>query len=197
MAYPTVDAPYGLKPVNLVGGQAYAGSTRMYPVIAAEGTAIYTGDVVVMGASGNVTKLAATDTSALIVGVFVGCSYTNATTGQKTFSQYAPATPPADTLAYVVDDPDVVFKVAVCSTGTTMSGLVQADVGRTGTVLLNPGSTTTGNSKFAINATTGTTSNIFKIVGVVPETVNASGSSTEVLVVFNGAAHFMRSATGV
>jgi hypothetical protein len=27
MAYPTVSAPYGYKPVNLIGGQVYAGST--------------------------------------------------------------------------------------------------------------------------------------------------------------------------
>jgi hypothetical protein len=25
MAYPTVDKPYGLKPVNLIGGQVFAG----------------------------------------------------------------------------------------------------------------------------------------------------------------------------
>lgn len=197
MAYPTVDAPYGLKPVRLLGGQPYAGSTSQYPILAANGTAIYTGDVVTLGSSGDVLKLAATDT-ALIVGVFVGCSYTNATTGQKVFAQYAPATPPADTMAYVVDDPDVVFKVAVCSSGTTMSGLTQAAVGQLTTFLANAGSTATGNSKFAVNATTGTvTSAPVKIVGVVPETVNASGSSTEVLVVFNNAAHFMRNTAGI
>ena len=29
MAYPTVSAPYGLKPVSLIGGQVFAGATRM------------------------------------------------------------------------------------------------------------------------------------------------------------------------
>ena len=28
MAYPTVDKPYGLKPINLIGGQVFAGATR-------------------------------------------------------------------------------------------------------------------------------------------------------------------------
>ena len=28
MAYPTVSAPYGLKPINLIGGQVFAGATR-------------------------------------------------------------------------------------------------------------------------------------------------------------------------
>ena len=32
MAYPTVDAPYGLKPVNLIGGQVFAGATRLMEI---------------------------------------------------------------------------------------------------------------------------------------------------------------------
>ena len=32
MAYPVVDAPYGLKPINLIGGQVFAGSTRELPI---------------------------------------------------------------------------------------------------------------------------------------------------------------------
>ena len=199
MAYPTLDGPYGFKPVRLLGGQPYAGATSQYPVLTAEGTAIFCGDVVVLGASGNVTKAAATDTATLIVGVFVGCSYTNATTGQKQFSQYAPATPPSDCVAYVVDDPQVVFKTAVCTAGAvTLNGLTQAAVGQRAALVLNAGSTATGNSKFAINAATDTTTTLpIKVIGVIPETVNASGSSTEVLVIFNPAGHFMSNAVGV
>ena len=33
MAYPTVSAPYGLKPVNLIGGQVFAGSTRLMQIV--------------------------------------------------------------------------------------------------------------------------------------------------------------------
>jgi hypothetical protein len=32
MAYPIIDAPYGVKPVNLIGGQVFAGSTRNLPI---------------------------------------------------------------------------------------------------------------------------------------------------------------------
>lgn len=200
MAYPTLDGPYGLKPVRLLGGQPYAGATSQYPIDTANGTAIYTGDIVILQSTGYVTKLAATDTATLIVGVFMGCSYTNATTGQKTFAQYAPATPPSDCVAYVVDDPDVVFKTAVCTAGsTTLNGLTFAAVGTKGAVVLNAGSTATGNSKFAINAAVEASSTTLplKVIGVVPETVNSSGSSTEVLVIFNPGTHFMRNTVGV
>jgi hypothetical protein len=31
MAYPTVSGPYGLKPVNLIGGQVFAGGNSSNP----------------------------------------------------------------------------------------------------------------------------------------------------------------------
>lgn len=48
MAYPTIDAPYGLKPVNLIGGQVFAGSTRMYPIQYGYAANIFNGDFVVV-----------------------------------------------------------------------------------------------------------------------------------------------------
>ena len=52
MAYPTIDKPYGLKPVSLIGGQVFSGSTRQIPIESGWGTAIFFGDVVLMSASG-------------------------------------------------------------------------------------------------------------------------------------------------
>lgn len=189
MAYPTVDGPYGLKPVNLLGGRPFAGSTRMYPIAAAEGTAIFHGDVVIMTAAGGITKATTTDSGGLIVGVFQGCTYTNPTTGQKIHAQYCPATPTAtDVQAYVVDDPDVVYKVAVTTAGAvTMNGLTRAAVGANAALVLNAGSTATGNSKHSLNAavSASVTTLPLKVIDIVTETVNSSGSSTEVLVIFN------------
>ena len=34
MAYPTVSAPYGLKPINSIDGKPYAGAFRQIPVAA-------------------------------------------------------------------------------------------------------------------------------------------------------------------
>jgi len=49
MAYPTVSAPYGLKPVNSLDGKPYAGAIRQIPVAAGFATAIFNGDTVQMG----------------------------------------------------------------------------------------------------------------------------------------------------
>ena len=32
MAYPTIDAPYGLVPVGLIGGRPYTGATRQMKI---------------------------------------------------------------------------------------------------------------------------------------------------------------------
>ena len=49
MAYPTVAAAYGFRPINLIGGQPYAGSTRMMPIAEAYATQLSYGDIVQMG----------------------------------------------------------------------------------------------------------------------------------------------------
>ena len=54
MAYPTVSAPYGFRPINRQDGLPYAGATTQYP-IASVSTAIYNGDLVYISA-GKVTK---------------------------------------------------------------------------------------------------------------------------------------------
>ena len=46
MAYPTVDKPYGLKPVNLIGGQVFAGATRQMEIASGYATSIFYGDLV-------------------------------------------------------------------------------------------------------------------------------------------------------
>ena len=95
MAYPTVNAPYGLKPINLYGGTPFAGATRQYQIASAYNTSIFYGDVVEMINDGTIIKSAittarATVTTSQVIGVFLGCSYVNAQ-GQTIFAQYFPA----------------------------------------------------------------------------------------------------------
>jgi hypothetical protein len=189
-----VTSPYGFLPINLIGGQVYAGSTRMYPIQYGYDTNIFYGDFVkvVRGSATRVSIGAATNSNA-VTGIFVGCSYTDPVTKDKRFSQYYPASTLAgDALAYVVDDPDAVFKAAVCSSGTTMASGAYALVGTNLSAVDNTGNVNTGNSKNAIlapAATPATTILPLRCVGVVPETslsYTATGSSSSTTLTLTG-----------
>jgi len=191
MAYPTVSGPYGLEPINLVGGQVFAGQTRLIPIASGSTTAIYYGDVVKLNTSGTLDKVTTTTTATNAVGVFLGCTYTNPVTNQKLNAQYYPGGVTAsDIQAYVQDDYDQLYKVAVVSGTTVMSGVTRAAVGQNVSLVQNSGSTITGDSKVAVLDTTGTATTLpVRVVDVIPETVNASGSYTEVVVKFNFGVH--------
>ena len=198
MAYPTVSAPYGLKPVNSIDGKPYAGAFRQIPVAAAFGTAVFFGDTVQTNADGYLI-LSTTTNSGAIVGVCVGGSYVNSS-GQTVEGQYIPAlasTSANPAYAYVVDDQQALFKVAVVSSGTTMSTAGRAVVGTNLALVLNAGSTTTGNSAFAVTLTgAGTTATIpIRVIDVVPETATAADAYTELLVKIN--THQYNNTTGV
>jgi hypothetical protein len=187
MAYPTVSAPYGLRPVNLIGGQVYAGSTRLMKIASEYNTDIFYGDVVKLVSSGTVEKDTGT-TTATPVGVFLGCVYTNPTTKQRLQTQYWPAnTVATDAQAYVVDDPDVLFKVAAVSGTTVVAFYAQTVVGSNAPLVQNAGSTTTGDSAVAINgASVATTASLpIRIIDVVPDTANSGGSFCEFICKFN------------
>ena len=204
MAYPTIDKPYGFRPVNLLGGQVFAGSTRQIPIASGHATNIFFGDLVVMSANGTVNNATSTNSGNDFLGVFMGCSYVN-TLGQRVFSQYYPATVtntvdgPNMTTAYVTDDPDVVMKVAIVSGTTVVAQAARASlVGGNVAWVANTGSTVTGDSQQAVLNASVTTSTVpLKIVDVVPDTAPASGSFVEVLVSWNQNVHLYRSWTGV
>ena len=199
MAYPSVSAPYGLIPINLIGGQVFAGATRQIPIATNSSTAIYYGDVVKLGSDGTLSKDAGTS-AATPVGVFLGCSYTDPVFG-KTFRQYYPGTTNiTDVVAYVQDDPDALFKVAVVSSGTTIGYVNRTAVGNNAVLVQNSGNSITGNSQVAVSATTNTTSTWpVRVIDVVPETATAGnpGSYTEVIVKWNQGMHQYLNPTGV
>ena len=192
MAYPTISAPYGFKPINRFDGIPYAGATLQYPVTS--GQAIYYGDTVKIVAGGTVQTSGAT-TTGTIVGVFVGAQYVNSS-GQTVQAQYCPASGVTNPIAYVVVDPTASFKVAVTTTGNTSvvtganATIVGTNVAQTS---YTAGSTATGDSVAAIvlpatgagNATTLP----FRVVAVVPDTSYANATGTvfypEVIVKIN------------
>ena len=198
MAFPTVSAPYGLEPVNSLDGKPYAGAIRQIPVAAGFGTAIFNGDTVQINSDGFLIKSTSTN-AGTIVGVSMGGQYVNSS-GQTVQGQYIPALASTSSnyaYAYVVDDQQALFKVAVVTSGTTMGTASRADVGSNVALVLNAGSTTTGNSAFAVTLTgAGTTSTIpIRVIDVVEQTASSAGVYTELLVKIN--AHQYNNTTGV
>lgn len=179
MAYPTVSAAYGYKPVNLIGGQVFAGSTRNLPVQYNYGTAMYYGDLVTLSAGYVVIATYPVSTTNTTVGVFLGCYYTNPTTKQRQFAQYYPGSVTAgDITAIIGDDPDQVIRCAV-TTGASSTTIGSASsilvgVNMAGNTLT--GSVSTGNGAGAVVAASATTSGGgFRVLNLVPDTqINTS-----------------------
>ena len=171
----TTSAPRGLKPIGILGGMPFAGSTREYLIKSGYSTAIFNGDVV-----GFANVASSTDDGFIVkepvanevnpIGVFLGVSYTDPNTSQPTFKQYYPGSITAsDIKAVVAVHPHTLYEVqadgAVAQTSLGMTiDLVQT----------SSGNTTTGNSGLQADASTASVGGeLFKIV----DFVNRPGSS--------------------
>jgi hypothetical protein len=206
MAYPTISKPYGFKPINLIGGQVFAGSTRKMRIASAYATSIGYGDLLIRAGDGTVERSAATTAKPTggFAGVFLGCEFINSSTGQLQFQQNFVGGTTVTTgyiTAYVCDDPDTLFQVAVVSGTTVVTGVQFTAVGNNATIVNNTAITNAGNSQVALLDTTATTDTLtIRIVDVVPDTAFISGGNTlypEVIVKFNFGMHAYETAVGV
>lgn len=201
MAYPTVSAPYGLRPINLIGGQVFAGSTRQMEIASAYATNIFYGDFVKNVVGGTIEKDVGT-TANTPCGVFLGCSYT-ASNGTPTYSQYYPASVAivsgTKIYAVVADDPDTLFQVAVCSSGVVMATVTKNAIGTNMSVLATAGSTTTGNSSFSVLSTSPAVTATFplRVISVIQESATSTTTYAEVVVKVNFGIHQYNNATGL
>ena len=201
MAYPSVNGPYGFLPINLIGGQVFAGSTRNMEIAVGYNTNIFYGDFVKRVVGGTIEKDTGT-TANTPAGVFLGCFYT-AANGTPTRSQYYPAsqTVVSGTKIYAIiaDDPDTLFKVAVCSSGVVMATVTQNALGTNMSVLATAGSTTTGNSAYSVLSTSPAATNTFpiRVIDLVPETSPTPTTYSELIVKINFGIHQYNNATGL
>jgi hypothetical protein len=195
-------APYGLRPINLLGGQGYAGSTRLYAIPASYAVNIQYGDPVIITNTGstrgylarfNATTTATTVTSTGggfgFVGVFVGCTFTDPTYGKVFRQNYTSGNTASDIQGYVVDDPDALFQIQADNTlAQTALGcnaaLIQTVAGNSGANI---------NSGVALQASSiATTATLpVRIVDFVNSTTSQIGDAyTDVIVRIN--THFHR-----
>ena len=144
----TSATPNGAEPVNTLSASgSYSGKVRHIKIASGYGTAIFYGDFVKLVAAGTVEKAAVTTAVvAGTVGIFVGCSYTDPSTSQLTFNQQFPAsTAASDIMAYVVDDPKLVFKMQ------GDEAIAQTGLGNNISAVSTAGSTAIGRSKNALD----------------------------------------------
>ena len=190
----TTAAPYGARPINTTSASgSYTGKVQHIKIASAYDTAIFYGDFVKLVTAGTVEK--DTGTAALTpIGIFMGCKYTDSTSKQMTFNQQWPADMAAsDAVAYVVTDPEVLFRMQSDET------VAQAALGANASVVQTAGSTSIGNSKCAFDGSTVATTNTFpvKVVDFVDGPTSSVGDTyTDVIVKFN-VGHQLINTTGI
>ena len=169
------DAPFGFRPTKMLGGAPFNGGQTEYGIEDGYNTAIFTGDAVELHTDGTVTIAAAGQTN--ILGVFNGCFYT-ADSGNPTWSKYWPASTSAtDAVAFVIDDPNVLFEA---QEDNTEIGASWPDMRGTNANLVSThsGSTKTGRSKQELDSSDAqAATSQFRIVEVSKDPDNSDTAS--------------------
>jgi hypothetical protein len=181
---------FGLKPLRHQSGAPYNGSARKYFIPATDGTAVYIGDPVKSGGTGDtdgmtptVAQAAAGDT---IRGVVVGVVADTATS-----LPYRAAS----TARYVLvaDDPDLIFEVQEDSVG---GALTITELGENADIIVAAGSTVTGMSGVMLDSSDHkTTTAQLRIIKLVNRPDNALGTNAKIEVLINE--HELKSTSGL
>ena len=187
-------APYGARPVGTTSASgSFTGKMQHIKIASGYNTAIFYGDFVKLDRAGTVEKDAGT-TSLTPIGIFMGCSYTDPNSNQKTFNQTWPAdTSASDAVAYVIIDPEVLFQMQ------GDGSIAQTALGANFAVVQTAGSTTIGTSKNSCDASTVATTNTLpvKLVDFVDgPTSSVADSYTDVILKFN-VGHQITNTTGI
>ena len=173
------DAAFGLRPVKRIGGTPFTGGQSRYRIASNYGTAIFQGDMV-MQVTGGTVEIHVDGGTVPIVGVFNGCKYTDPTTGEQVFSNSYPAsTAAADIIAFIIDDPMVVFEVQ-CDAAFPVADLF----GNFDIVYTSAGNTKSGVAGSELKVTDGGTATTLplKVIDISedPENSDVSSANTNV-----------------
>lgn len=211
-----IASPYGLRPINLIGGQAFNGGVaREIKLSTNVAVAFYTGDVIQLSAAGNPTSLAATPTTSTagVIGVCVGVRYTDPTLKYTIHAQTLPANAInagyTDVFIKVCDDPDQLFMIQGSAAFGTLTNGASGAIGKNAALGNFGGSATTGLSSvnLVVGANGGSLASTSTLAMRVVDVVNnassggypASGSDAypDIIVKFNHGVHSYYSSTGV
>ena len=177
------DAAFGLKPSRMMGGGAYTGGQSRYRIAINQSGAIFQGDLVKQLTGGTVSRAAASSTVP-VVGVFNGCQFTDPTSKEVTFSNHYPGSvAAADIIAFIIDDPDVVFEVQADDTFPVADLFGNFDIVDQSTT----GDTSSGRSNVELDVTTGATTTTLPLKAIDisqdPDNSDVGNANTNVMVV--------------
>ena len=187
------DAAFGMKPVRMIGGAPYSGGSSRYRIAANYGTSIFQGDMVAQVTGGTV-EVHADGGTVPVVGVFNGCQYTDPPSGEQVFQNYYPAsTNASDIIAFIIDDPMVVFEVQADAAFPIADLFGNFDI-----VYTTAGSTVTGISGSELEVSTGATTAGLPIKAIdisgAPENSDVATANTNVLVVIQNSIYGQKGA---
>jgi len=171
------NAPFGFQLAGFLDGRTGSLGQQTRLIANADTTAVYSGDPVTSLNTGYVTRSTAGTTQ--IAGIFIGCTYLNTALGRTVWSPSWPGSgATGDVTAYVVTDPQAVFKVQAGGSATAI-GL--ADINANANFALGTANTTSGQSGAYLDQTTinpATTTLPFRIIGLVTAPPGAPGTDT-------------------
>ena len=187
--------PMGAEPVGgLSACGSFSGKVRHISIATTYAANVFYGDFVKLVSTGTLEKDTGT-TAMTPVGIFMGCFYTDPTTSQPTFNQmWTTGTVASDAMAYVLDDPDAVFRMQA------NASLAQTTLGNNIAVTQTSGSTSIMRSKNSVTASSAATTNTLplRILEFMNGPDSAVGDAyTDVLLTYVSGMHQYRTATGV
>ena len=177
------DAAFGLRPSRMMGGAPFSGGQSRYRIASGYSTKIFQGDLVKQVTGGGIERAAASSTVP-VVGVFNGVQYTDPTTGEQVFKNHYPGSISAsDIIAFIQDDPNIVFEIQADEQFPVADLLGNFDVIDQSTT----GDTASGRSNMELDVSTGATTTTLPLKAIDisqdPDNDDVASSNTNVLVV--------------
>jgi len=183
------DAPFGLRPIKMVGGGDFTGGQDRFNLASGYTTSIFQGDLIEPLANGTVGRVPAGQTN-FILGVFNGVRYTNPTTQTPTWANtYQQPVATTDIQVFVITDPTVVYEIQANAAFPTSGLFANYDI-----VDNNPvGNNTAGISHVELAVSTGATTAALPLkalqISTDPENDDPSTTNTNVRVIINNSVY--------
>lgn len=187
------NTPFGLRPVRHRNGAAYNGSATRYFVPAADATALFIGDPVILAGSADADGVATVTRATAAGGAFMLGPVVSVEPVTRDSTPYREAS--TARYVWVADDPDLQFMVQEDGVG---GALAVADVGLNADWIVGTGSAITGLSGAMLDTSTkATTATLqLRIMGFAQTVDNEVGNANaKVLVSIN--LHALRNTTGI